>query len=160
MFLLLFHNSNFATVKNRNVNICFLVVLGDPCERKSHSNPQRSHTHKVEKCWFIKALLGWVYANKVKIRTNQETACRHGREATAHHNQSKFSISSTSLAPFPPSSAWRRKGGEWTRKSKSTAPPPPTTIHKHPSPHCFLGSGHLIRPPFTPSFSVLCCQPL
>jgi hypothetical protein len=33
LFLLLLHNGNLATVMNCNVNICFLMVLGDFCER-------------------------------------------------------------------------------------------------------------------------------
>ena len=32
IFLLLLYNYKFATVMNCNINICFLMVLGDPCE--------------------------------------------------------------------------------------------------------------------------------
>ena len=33
ILLLLLHTCKFATFVSHNVNLCFLMVLGDPCER-------------------------------------------------------------------------------------------------------------------------------
>jgi hypothetical protein len=33
IILLIFHTCNLSTVMNHNITICFLVVLGNPCER-------------------------------------------------------------------------------------------------------------------------------
>lgn len=49
LFLLLLHNYNFASVINCNVNICFLIVLDDPCKRVFRHHPHhRSLSLQVE----------------------------------------------------------------------------------------------------------------
>lgn len=44
-FFLLLHNHSFVTVRNRNVNMIFPMILGNPCNRVSFDL-------QVEKCWF------------------------------------------------------------------------------------------------------------
>jgi hypothetical protein len=46
-FLFLLHNCNFSSVMNHNVNLCFLMVLGNPCE-SSFDSPQRGHYPQAE----------------------------------------------------------------------------------------------------------------
>ena len=50
IFSLLFHNHNFATMMNCNVNICFLMFLKDPYEMVVQD--QRGHNTQVENNWF------------------------------------------------------------------------------------------------------------
>jgi hypothetical protein len=53
LFSLQLHICKCPTVINYNVNNCFLMVLGDPCEKVE---PQRGHIPQVENC------TGWAHA--------------------------------------------------------------------------------------------------
>jgi hypothetical protein len=57
LFTLLLHNCNFATAMNSDISMCFLMVVGDYCERVVWS-PERVITHKLRTPEVDLSLLG------------------------------------------------------------------------------------------------------